>query len=81
MTEIAATPDSTRFRNAFIGQVKEPTDGELTEVLGAAKALWDVLVAGLTGAARPSPRVELLFDCSCSPIAVHRKHDDKWLFP
>ena len=49
MTKIAATPKSPPFRNAFIGQAKEPTDCELTGALGAAKALWDQLVAELTG--------------------------------
>jgi hypothetical protein len=49
MTKIAATQESTTFRNAFIGQAKEPTDRELAAVLGAAKTLWDELAAELTG--------------------------------
>jgi len=50
MTKTAATTrESTAFRNAFIGQAKEPTDRELAAALGAAKALWDQLVAELTG--------------------------------
>jgi Protein of unknown function (DUF3788) len=49
MTRIAATQASTTFRNAFIGRAKEPTDCELTAVLGATKALWDQLVAELAG--------------------------------
>jgi len=49
MTKIAATKESTTFRNAFIGQAQEPTDRELATVLGAAKARWDQLIAGLTG--------------------------------
>ncbi len=47
MTKTAATRESTTFRNAFIGQAKEPADRELTTALGAAKALWDQLVAEL----------------------------------
>ncbi len=49
MTKIVSAQESTTFRNAFIGQAKEPTDCELTAALGAAKALWDQLVAELTG--------------------------------
>jgi hypothetical protein len=49
MTKIAATRESTTFRNAFIGQAKEPTDRELATVLGAAKTLWYELAAELTG--------------------------------
>jgi hypothetical protein len=49
MTKIAATRDATTFRNAFIGQAKEPTDRELAAALGAAKTLWDQLAAELTG--------------------------------
>jgi hypothetical protein len=48
MTKAAATRESTAFRNAFIGQAKEPTDRELAAALGAARALWDQLVAELT---------------------------------
>ncbi len=33
--------------NAFIGQAKKPTDGELTVALGPAKAVWDRLLAEL----------------------------------
>ena len=47
MTKIAATQEPTTFRNAFIGQAKEPTDCELTAALGTVKALWDQLVAEL----------------------------------
>ena len=48
MTKPTATPESTKSRNAFIGQATEPTDGDLTAALGAAKGLWDALVAELT---------------------------------
>ena len=34
--------------NAFIGKTKPPTDAELAAALGAAKALWDKLVAEMT---------------------------------
>jgi hypothetical protein len=33
--------------NAFIGRTKPPTDDELSAELGAARALWDELLAGL----------------------------------
>jgi len=33
--------------NAFIGRTKPPTDEELSTELGAARALWDELIAGL----------------------------------
>jgi len=33
--------------NAFIGKTKQPTDAELAAALGAAKALWDKLLAAL----------------------------------
>jgi hypothetical protein len=33
--------------NAFIGKPQKPTDAELAAALGAAKALWDQLLAGL----------------------------------
>lgn len=33
--------------NAFIGKSQKPTDGELAEALGHAKALWDQLLAEL----------------------------------
>jgi len=33
--------------NAFIGKSQKPTDAELAAALGAAKALWDQLLAGL----------------------------------
>jgi hypothetical protein len=49
MTKIAATRESAAFRNAFIGQAKEPTDRELAAALGAAKVLWDNLAAELSG--------------------------------
>jgi hypothetical protein len=48
MTKTAKTSESTTFRNAFIGQAKEPTDPELAAALGAAKVLWDRLVTELT---------------------------------
>jgi hypothetical protein len=49
MTKTAATRELTTFHNAFIGQAQEPTDRELAATLGAAKALWDRLVAEMTG--------------------------------
>jgi hypothetical protein len=49
MTKTAATRESTTLHNAFIGQAKEPTDRELAAALGAAKPLWDQLVAEVTG--------------------------------
>jgi len=49
MTKTPATRESTSFRNAFIGQAKEPADRELAVALSAAKALWDQLVDELTG--------------------------------
>jgi hypothetical protein len=33
--------------NAFIGKSHPPTDSELTKALGAARKLWDQLLAGL----------------------------------
>jgi len=33
--------------NAFAGKPKKPTERELAEALGAAKALWDALLADL----------------------------------
>jgi hypothetical protein len=33
--------------NAFIGRTKPPTDDELSAELGAARVLWDELLAGL----------------------------------
>ena len=33
--------------NAFIGKLEKPTDTDLTEALGPAKALWDELLATL----------------------------------
>lgn len=48
MAKSAATRESTTFRNIFIGQAKPPTDRELAAALGAAKALWDKLIAELT---------------------------------
>lgn len=30
--------------NAFVGKPKPPTDGELTDALGAARAVWDRLL-------------------------------------
>ena len=33
--------------NAFIGKLKKPTDGDLTEALGPVKALWDQLLSEL----------------------------------
>src|SRR5579872_1484159 len=33
--------------NAFIGNANQPTDAELTDELGAARALWDKLLADL----------------------------------
>jgi len=35
------------FVNAFIGRQEKPTDSELGEILGPAKAFWDKLVADL----------------------------------
>jgi Protein of unknown function (DUF3788) len=49
MTKTAANLESTTFRNAFIGQAKKPTDRELAAALGATNALWDQLVAELSG--------------------------------
>jgi hypothetical protein len=49
MTKMVATQKSTTFRNAFIGQAKEPNDRELTAALGSAKTFWDQLVAELAG--------------------------------
>jgi hypothetical protein len=34
--------------NAFINKPKKPTDDELTEALGPAKALWDKLITALS---------------------------------
>jgi hypothetical protein len=34
--------------NAFIGAVTAPTDGELANALGPAKAVWDGLIGSLT---------------------------------
>ncbi len=34
--------------NAFINKPKKPTDDELTEALGPAKALWDKLITDLS---------------------------------
>ncbi len=34
--------------NAFIGRPDEPTDADLSEVLGSAKVLWDRLVSNLS---------------------------------
>jgi hypothetical protein len=41
------------------------------------------LLSGISGAAEIAPfqNGDALASYSCSPIAVHRKHDDKWLFP
>ena len=47
MTRRTATSDLTKFRNAFMGQAKEPTDGELATALGPSKTIWDGLVADL----------------------------------
>ena len=33
--------------NAFIGKAEQPTDGDLTAVLGPARATWDQLLADL----------------------------------
>jgi hypothetical protein len=33
--------------NAFIGKLEKPTDADLTEALGPARALWDGLLAAL----------------------------------
>jgi hypothetical protein len=33
--------------NAFIGRTELPTDAELAQALGAAKPVWDGLIAGL----------------------------------
>ena len=35
--------------NAFIGKKTEPTDAELTNALGSAKAVWDQLLTELAG--------------------------------
>jgi hypothetical protein len=45
----AAAPKtaSPMLPNAFIGKPHPPTDDELTDTLGLAKALWDQLLAGL----------------------------------
>ncbi len=37
------------LHNAFIGKSHPPTDVELTDALGPAKALWDRLLADLAG--------------------------------
>lgn len=34
-------------RNAFIGKIDEPTDGDLASELGAAKTVWDGLLSEL----------------------------------
>ncbi|RPJ83384.1 MAG: DUF3788 domain-containing protein [Acidobacteria bacterium] len=34
--------------NAFIGKAEQPTEAELSEVLGAASVLWDRLVSNLS---------------------------------
>ena len=36
-------------KNAFIGKENEPTDAELTDALGPAKAVWDRLLTDLAG--------------------------------
>jgi len=36
-------------KNAFIGKETEPTDAELTDALGPAKAVWDQLLTELAG--------------------------------
>ncbi|RPJ58602.1 MAG: DUF3788 domain-containing protein [Acidobacteria bacterium] len=34
--------------NAFIGKAEQPTEAELSEVLGSARVLWDRLVSNLS---------------------------------
>ena len=48
MAKMAAQREPTTFRNAFIGQAKEPADREVNAALGPAKPLWNQLVAELT---------------------------------
>lgn len=48
MKTTPTTGKSTPFRNAFIGQAKQPTPRELAAALGTAQPLWDQLVAELT---------------------------------
>jgi Protein of unknown function (DUF3788) len=47
MTKTVANKEPKTFRNAFIGHAREPADREVNAALGAAKPLWNQLLAEL----------------------------------
>lgn len=69
--------------NAFIGKTKKPTVEELAAALGAARAMWDLFIAGLA----EENGVDVREWSSYSPKAgwalrlKHKKRTIVWLAP